>query len=204
MPDLPVDPLQRQAVTDLLVRYATGIDSRDWALLRSCFTDDCDADYGDIGHWRSGDDITTWMAETHEPLGPTHTSDLQRGPAPRWDVLRTRCAVQAVIVLPDRSAAVHAYGFYDDEIVFGRGPEDRPSSLHPGDERAALGDQLINRRTAACGFRGPPKEVSGRRPGRRARPAAGRGARRTPRRLRGVAGAGPPADRVRSDPRSAP
>ena len=31
------------------MRYATGIDRRDWALLRSCFTDDCVADYGDIG-----------------------------------------------------------------------------------------------------------------------------------------------------------
>ena len=31
----------------MLVRYATGIDRRDWVLFRSCFTDDCEADYGD-------------------------------------------------------------------------------------------------------------------------------------------------------------
>ena len=117
MPDVPVDPLLRQAVTDLLVRYATGIDSRDWALLRTCFSDDCDADYGDIGRWHSGDDITAWMAETHEPLGPTQHRISNVALGQDGTVVQSRCAVHAIIVLPDRSAAVHAYGFYDDEIV---------------------------------------------------------------------------------------
>ena len=107
----------RQDVTDLLIRYATGIDSRDWVVLRSCFTDDCEADYGDIGHWRSGDEITAWMAETHDPLGPTLHRISNVVFRQDGDALRTRCAVHAIIVLPDRSAAVHAYGFYDDEIV---------------------------------------------------------------------------------------
>jgi 3-phenylpropionate/cinnamic acid dioxygenase small subunit len=107
----------RQAVTDLLVRYASGIDGRDWALLRSCFTDDCEADYGDIGHWHSGDEITAWMAKTHDPLGPTLHRISNVAVHQDGDRLRTRCAVHGIIVLPDRSAAVHAYGFYDDEIV---------------------------------------------------------------------------------------
>jgi 3-phenylpropionate/cinnamic acid dioxygenase small subunit len=107
----------RQAVADLLVRYASGIDGRDWALLRSCFADDCDADYGDIGHWHSGDEITAWMAKTHDPLGPTQHRISNLVVTQDGDLLRARCAVHAVIVLPDRSAAMHAYGFYDDEIV---------------------------------------------------------------------------------------
>ena len=38
-----------QDVADLLVRYATGIDRRDWALFRTCFTGDCEVDYvGDV------------------------------------------------------------------------------------------------------------------------------------------------------------
>jgi 3-phenylpropionate/cinnamic acid dioxygenase small subunit len=117
MADLPVDPLLRQAVTDLLVRYASGIDGRDWALLRSCFTDACEADYGDIGHWRTGDEITAWMAETHDPLGPTQHRISNVVLRQDGITLRSRCAVHAVVVLPDRSAAVHAYGFYDDEIA---------------------------------------------------------------------------------------
>lgn len=114
---MPVPPDLRQAVADVLVRYATGIDSRDWVLLRSCFTDDCEADYGDIGHWHGGDEITAWMAQTHDPLGPTLHRISNIVMSRDGDVLRARCAVHAVIVLADRSAAVHAYGFYDDEIL---------------------------------------------------------------------------------------
>ena len=55
----------------MLLRYATGVDQRDWELFRTCFTDDCDADYGSIGHWHSGDEITEWMRVAHEPAGHT-------------------------------------------------------------------------------------------------------------------------------------
>jgi 3-phenylpropionate/cinnamic acid dioxygenase small subunit len=122
MDDSTVGPGLRQAVTDLLVRYASGIDGRDWALLRTCFTDDCDADYGDIGHWRSGDEITAWMAETHDPLGPTLHRISNIVVRQDGNVVQSRCAVHGVIVVPDRSAAIHAYGFYDDEIAPGDDP----------------------------------------------------------------------------------
>ena len=61
----------RQDVADLLVRYAEAIDRRDWELLRSCFTDDCEVDYGAIGRWSGADEITEWMRKTHDPLGHT-------------------------------------------------------------------------------------------------------------------------------------
>lgn len=38
-------------ITDVLLRYATAIDTKDWELFRTCFTDDADADYGEIGQW---------------------------------------------------------------------------------------------------------------------------------------------------------
>jgi 3-phenylpropionate/cinnamic acid dioxygenase small subunit len=114
---------REQAVTDLLVRYASGIDGRDWALLRSCFSDDCDADYGEIGHWHSGDEITAWMAQTHDPLGPTLHRISNVVVRQDGDTVRSRCAVHAVIVLPDRSAAIHSYGFYDDEFVADESPK---------------------------------------------------------------------------------
>jgi hypothetical protein len=35
----------RQAIVDLLIQYATGVDRRDWALYEACFTDPCEIDF---------------------------------------------------------------------------------------------------------------------------------------------------------------
>ena len=39
----------RAAISDVLHRYATGLDMRDWALYRSIFTDEVDLDFSSIG-----------------------------------------------------------------------------------------------------------------------------------------------------------
>ena len=112
-----VDRELRQDVADLLVRYATGIDRRDWELLRSCFTDDCVADYGHVGTWSSGDEITEWMRRTHEPLGhslhritnPSVTSD--------GEIVTARSYVDAIVLGPDNVRGAQAAGWYDDVLV---------------------------------------------------------------------------------------
>ena len=107
----------RQDIADVLVRYAAGIDQRDWALFRTCFTDDVDADYGDTGHFHGVDDITQWMDRTHADFGYT----LHRISNPHITVTAggatTRCYVDAVIMAPDGKSGVNAIGFYDDEFV---------------------------------------------------------------------------------------
>jgi hypothetical protein len=40
--------LDRAAISDVQLRYATGLDSRDWPLYRSCFTDEMDADFTSV------------------------------------------------------------------------------------------------------------------------------------------------------------
>jgi 3-phenylpropionate/cinnamic acid dioxygenase small subunit len=107
----------REHITDVLIRYATGIDSRDWELFRTCFTDDCDADYGDTGHWRSGHEITEWMAQTHDPLGPTLHRITNVALTQQESGWSSRCYVHAVVMMPDLVTAVHAYGWYDDHLV---------------------------------------------------------------------------------------
>ena len=112
------DRTARDDITAVLIRYATGIDRRDWQLFRTCFTDDCDADYGDIGAWHGVDEITKWMTDTHEPLGHTlHritnvTVDLIDG-----DRARARCYVDALVLSRDGRGGAHAVGWYDDELV---------------------------------------------------------------------------------------
>ena len=41
--------LDRQAISDTVIRYATGIDMRDWEAYRSCFTDEVDIDFTSWG-----------------------------------------------------------------------------------------------------------------------------------------------------------
>jgi 3-phenylpropionate/cinnamic acid dioxygenase small subunit len=37
--------LDRAAISDVQLRYATGVDTRDWPLYRSCFTDEIETDF---------------------------------------------------------------------------------------------------------------------------------------------------------------
>jgi 3-phenylpropionate/cinnamic acid dioxygenase small subunit len=78
----------RQDISDLLVRYATGIDRRDWPLFRTVFTDDCQLDYGEIGAITlDGDNATA------------------------------RTYIDGLIMAGDNNSGVNAIGFYDDDVV---------------------------------------------------------------------------------------
>jgi len=112
-----VDREIRQDVSDLLVRYATAIDRRDWGLLRSCFTDDCVADYGDIGRWSGGDEITGWMRTTHEPLGHSLHRISNQTVAMSGDAITARSYVDAIVLGPDNLRGAQACGYYDDVVV---------------------------------------------------------------------------------------
>ncbi|MDA8046295.1 MAG: nuclear transport factor 2 family protein [Actinomycetota bacterium] len=114
----------RADITEVLVRYATGIDRRDWVGFRSIWTDDVDANYGrGIGHFHSADEITEFMTRSHAVMGSTwhrlsnFSIDIQD------DRATARTYVHAVLNVdrddPDRWMDV--IGHYDDELV--RTPE---------------------------------------------------------------------------------
>jgi 3-phenylpropionate/cinnamic acid dioxygenase small subunit len=114
----PVDRETRQDIADLFVRYANAIDQRDWDTLRACFTEDCDADYGAIGHWRSADEITEWMRVTHEPLGTTlHRITNQQVTSVGPVGATARAYIDALVMFPGGKTGTRATGFYDDELV---------------------------------------------------------------------------------------
>ena len=59
-------------IADVLIRYATGIDFKDWALLRTCWTEDVDCDYGEVGRYSGVDAISGLMEQLHSSMGPTY------------------------------------------------------------------------------------------------------------------------------------
>jgi 3-phenylpropionate/cinnamic acid dioxygenase small subunit len=107
----------RQDISDLLVRYATGIDRRDWALFRTVFTDDCELDYGEIGVWKGVDAVTDFMEQVHAMAGHTMHRMSNQVITVDGDTAEARTYVDALIMAGDNKSGVNGIGFYDDEIV---------------------------------------------------------------------------------------
>ncbi len=113
-----LSPENERQISAVMVRYATGIDSRDWRLFRTCFTDDFCGDYGQFGTWASGDEITRSMEKMHEILGPTlhRITNVTAAVASAGATARTY--VDAVLMPKEASGVIHqAAGYYDDELV---------------------------------------------------------------------------------------
>lgn len=105
----------RDDIVDVLTRYATGIDSRDWALFRSCFTDDAQFDYGAIGQWQSPEAITAYMRASHS--GPSIHRLTNFVIDVDGDTAAARTYVDAVVMGPKGFGAIENFGWYDDQLV---------------------------------------------------------------------------------------
>jgi len=106
------------AVVEVLVRYATAIDTRDWDLLRSCFTDDVAADYGASGRWTDREGIVAFMEGAHAGFGPTNHMLTNFTVRIDGDRARARCSVHAVLAFAaDPTAWIDTVGHYEDELV---------------------------------------------------------------------------------------
>jgi len=106
-------------IQELLVRYATGIDQRDWALFRLCFTEDCDADYRPFGRWRSSAEITEWMISAHVAYDHTLHRITNAVIEVSGDTATCRSYVDVILRLRDGIGHHEGYGIYDDELVHG-------------------------------------------------------------------------------------
>lgn len=113
----------KEQIAEVLIRYATGIDSKDWPLLRSCWADEIDVDYQQLGHFTSPDALTEVMTRLHENMGPTYHRLSNFVIAVDGDRASVRSYVHAVLMLTpdDPTNWVDALGHYDD--VFVRTPD---------------------------------------------------------------------------------
>jgi SnoaL-like domain len=131
--DRTAEWVERAAIADLINRYATAIDTRNWPLLRSCFTDDSKLDYDEEGRFRGtkcdlcGEEIARWDSADAVTAHFTHSHD-------GYDYTQHRIT-NATVELTEQTAVarsyVHAafvpssapevllsaYGRYDDNFV---------------------------------------------------------------------------------------
>jgi 3-phenylpropionate/cinnamic acid dioxygenase small subunit len=107
----------RQDISELLVRYATGIDRRDWPLFRTVFTPDCELDYGEIGSWTGVDAVADFMEQVHALAGHTLHRLTNQAIVVDGDRATARTYIDGLIMAGDNKSGVNAIGFYDDEIV---------------------------------------------------------------------------------------
>ena len=106
-----------QDIAEVLVRYATGIDRRDWELFRTCFTPDVLAEYEGLDPWNSVDEITESMTSSHADMGHTMHQLANLAISVDGDTATARSYVDAVLMAADGSAGLNPRGFYDDELV---------------------------------------------------------------------------------------
>ncbi|MGJ6124435.1 nuclear transport factor 2 family protein [Mycolicibacterium sp. Y3] len=104
-------------ITNVLIRYATGIDRRDWPLFRTVFTADCALDYGEIGAWNGVDAVTEFMVLAHAGAGHTLHRLSNMAITVTGDTATARTYLDALILAADNASGVNAIGFYDDELV---------------------------------------------------------------------------------------
>jgi len=107
----------RQDISEVLLRYATGIDRRDWPLFRTVFTDDCQLDYGEVGSWKGVNAITEFMQQAHAMAGHTMHRLTNQVITVDGDTAQSRTYVDALIMVGEGNSGVNAAGFYDDELI---------------------------------------------------------------------------------------
>ena len=107
-----------RAIVAVLLRYATGIDRRDWALFRSCFSEDFTGIYPGFGTWLGADAITDFMRAAHENLGPTLHRMSNFVIVGSGDAATARSYVDAVLMASTETGAMHrAAGLYEDVLM---------------------------------------------------------------------------------------
>ncbi len=110
--------IDKFAIHDLLIRYATALDTRDWSLLRTCFLDDIVATYETIGEQHGYVEVERLCRRVLEPLAGSHhmitniTADID------GDTACTTCYLQSTHIRaePGGDNWVVA-GFYSDVVV---------------------------------------------------------------------------------------
>ena len=115
LPTSSISPAQRFEILDLINRYATGIDTRDWELFRSAFAHDAQVDFG-FAQWTGAQEFTTFMRDTHDPAGRT-LHRMTNTTITSAEPLTARTYGDAIVLQADNVTGTIANAWYDDELT---------------------------------------------------------------------------------------
>jgi 3-phenylpropionate/cinnamic acid dioxygenase small subunit len=111
----------RIAIDDLLTRYATAVDTKDWDLYASCFTSDAFIDYTSAGGIKGTlPEVKAWIARSMELFSMTQHLVTNCAVAITSDTATSRCGFFNPMGLPGDDGALVLFfdgGYYNDKLV---------------------------------------------------------------------------------------
>jgi 3-phenylpropionate/cinnamic acid dioxygenase small subunit len=111
----------RIEIDDLLTRYATGVDRKDWDLWESCFTPDAWIDYSAFGGTSGGvKEVRAWLEKTLAMFSMSQHMVINREVAIEGDAATCRSGFynpMALLTGEDESLLWFDGGYYCDELV---------------------------------------------------------------------------------------
>lgn len=111
----------RFEIDDLLTRYATAVDQRDWALYESCFTEDAFIDYTSAGGIKgTRADVRAWLEKTMEMFPMSQHLAGNRDIRIDGDTATARSVFYNPMALAPGSKEPRLFfegGYYNDELV---------------------------------------------------------------------------------------
>ena len=118
----PAELCDRAEIHDVVVRYGWALDTKDWALLDTCFTDDAQVDYssnpgGKAGPYR---EVRSWLQKVFSAFPMTQHLMTNVDVALQGDTARVRTMVTNPQGAATRAGPLHVFfvgGRYDDDFV---------------------------------------------------------------------------------------
>lgn len=116
------------AIRTVIFDYAWSIDTKDWAALAACFTEDCDLSYGhgdpslphphDTGGdvaFSSRDGFVAYIARTHEPIISVHLMGAT-AVSPVSDETAGARTYGRIVLAPRSGGRFESTGIYEDAL----------------------------------------------------------------------------------------
>jgi 3-phenylpropionate/cinnamic acid dioxygenase small subunit len=114
------DIADRIEIDDLLTRYATALDSKDWELWASCFTPDACIDYTAAGGVKGPlPEVRQWLAEVMAGFPMTQHLVTNRAVHIEGDTATCRSCLFNPMGVPDNDSLMVFFdgGYYRDKLV---------------------------------------------------------------------------------------